>query len=133
MPTLEWHNKSSFGDDFIHHVEFLRTNLGVDLDESLQVSERAEISAFSSLVTSELADALLYEKWMEEENDLVSREIYSCGLPWILSKFLHWYKKRQTRSYFTLKYGLKLNKSDVCSFKLISNVIPLNELIFELA
>ena len=113
MPFLEFGSKVNYANSTTSHQDFLRTVCGVDLDGSLQENERAEIVAFSSLISTSLVDALLYVQWLEEENIDVAAQSFLVGLPWPVQKVLCWVKRRTVKSLLEAKHGSKLMSAKV--------------------
>lgn len=64
-----------------------------DLDHGLADLDKADLHAYTAIVSSWLADALLYELWLKE-NDATVAIVYFSSLPWPINKAIDWKQRR---------------------------------------
>ncbi|CAM6087428.1 unnamed protein product [Calypogeia fissa] len=93
LPVLEYGDLVGFGNEPGGIFEILRRENIVDLDHGLADSDKADLNAYTAIVSSWLADALSYELWLKE-NDATVAVVYFSSLPWPINKAIDWKQRR---------------------------------------
>jgi hypothetical protein len=97
LPILEYGDLVGFGNDIGGIFEILRRENIADLDHGLADSDRADLQAYTAIVNSWLAEALMYELWLKE-NDATVAAVYFSSLPWPINKAIDWKQRRSVMS-----------------------------------
>lgn len=96
LPLLEYGDVVGYGSDTGGIIGVLKRERICDLDEGLPDSAKADVNAYTSIVNSWLADALLYELWLKENGATVA-EVYLSSLPWPINKAIDWKQRRSVQ------------------------------------
>ncbi|BBM99213.1 metaxin [Marchantia polymorpha subsp. ruderalis] len=96
LPVLEYGDVVGYGSDTGGIIGVLKRERICDLDEGLPDSAKADVNAYTSIVNSWLADALLYELWLKENGATVA-EVYLSSLPWPINKAIDWKQRRSVQ------------------------------------
>ncbi|XP_068645649.1 mitochondrial outer membrane import complex protein METAXIN-like [Aristolochia californica] len=94
IPYVECGEYVAFNNEKSGVIETLKEDGIVDLDSKLASNSVPDWLSTKALVSSWLADATMYELWVNTDGS-VANQIYFCDLPWPIGRFLHW---KQTRA-----------------------------------
>lgn len=95
LPLVEFGSYAGFNSEAGGIFEFLKKENIVDLDSEIPTYSFPDLLASKVLISSWLADATLYELWVNY-NENVANEIYFSDLPWPIGKIIYWKQKRAT-------------------------------------
>lgn len=89
-------------------IEYLKEEKIVDLNSNGLSVSSADVLATRAMVSTWLADALLYELWVVTDGS-IAHDIYFSDLPWPIGKVLHWKKTRDVKQLMGIT---KLNAAE---------------------
>lgn len=69
-------------------AEHLRLAHGVDFDPGLSAADRARAHAAIRMAEEHLYHAVVYDRWLRDENWAVLEQMFFADLPWILRQFV---------------------------------------------
>ncbi|KAJ1258206.1 hypothetical protein BS78_10G057300 [Paspalum vaginatum] len=108
VPYVEFGDCVAFNNEKGGVIEYLKEEKLVDLNSNDPSASSADVLATKAMVSTWLADALLYELWVVTDGS-VAHDIYFCGLPWPIGKVLHWKKTRDVKQLLGIT---KLNAAE---------------------
>ncbi|XP_068640880.1 mitochondrial outer membrane import complex protein METAXIN-like [Aristolochia californica] len=94
IPYVEYDEYVAFNNEKGGVIETLKDDGIVDLDSKLANNSVPDWLSTKAIITSWLADATIYELWVNSDGN-VANQIYFSDLPWPIGKILHW---KQTRA-----------------------------------
>lgn len=96
LPVLKWQTQLVPSQE---NIFWLQANF-CDLDESIDVNQRADASGFSAMVYDRLYPAMMYTQWGSEENyTTTTRYAYAAQAPFPVGAVLRLSQRRKMRSF----------------------------------
>ncbi|KAG9443158.1 hypothetical protein H6P81_019012 [Aristolochia fimbriata] len=105
IPYVEYDEYVAFSNEKGGVIETLKDDGIVDLDSKLPSNCIPDWLSMKAMVSSWLADATMYELWVNSDGN-VANQIYFSDLSWLIGKVLHW---KQTR---TVKHMLGITNTN---------------------
>lgn len=101
-------------------IECLKENGIVDLDSKIATHTVPDWVATKAMVSSWLADAVMYELWVDSDGS-VAKQVYFSDLSWPIAKILHWKQIRDVKQALRItNTNLEERESEVLIFILQS-------------
>jgi len=95
-------------------IEYLKDEKIVDLNSNHPSVSSTSVLETKAMVSSWLADALLYELWVVSDGS-IANDIYFSDLAWPIGKILHWKKTRHVKQLLGItKLNAAEKEEEVC-------------------
>jgi glutathione S-transferase len=96
LPWIEHEGKKIGDSGFI--IEYLETRFGCDPSAGLSAGERAVSLSMRRLIEENLYWAMVYDRWMVEENWRIFRDVVLAGVPVPIRQVVAFFARRGVRS-----------------------------------
>ncbi len=96
LPWIEHEGKKIGDSGFI--IEYLETRFGCDPSAGLSAAERAVSLSMRRLIEENLYWAMVFDRWMVEENWRAFRDVVLGGVPFPLRRVVAFFARRGVRS-----------------------------------
>jgi metaxin len=95
-------------------IEYLKDEKIVDLNSNFPSVSSTTVQETKAMVSTWLADALLYELWVASDGS-IANDIYFSDLAWPIGKILHWKKTRHVKQQLGItKLNAAEKEEEVC-------------------
>nr|ACR37950.1 unknown [Zea mays] len=108
IPYVEFGDCVAFNNEKGGVIEYLKDEKIADLNSNHPNISSTTVLDTKAMVSSWLANALLYELWVVSAGS-IANDIYFSDLPWPIGKILHWNKTRHVKQLLGIT---KLNAAE---------------------
>ncbi|KAG0513014.1 hypothetical protein BDA96_10G064300 [Sorghum bicolor] len=108
IPYVEFGDCVAFNNEKGGVIEYLKDEKIVDLNSNFPSVSSTTVQETKAMVSTWLADALLYELWVASDGS-IANDIYFSDLAWPIGKILHWKKTRHVKQQLGIT---KLNAAE---------------------
>jgi hypothetical protein len=114
IPYVEFGDCVAFNNEKGGVIEYLKDEKIVDLNSNHPNISSTTVLDTKAMVSSWLANALLYELWVVSDGS-IANDIYFSDLPWPIGKILHWNKTRHVKQLLGItKLNAAEKEEEVC-------------------